>query len=158
MQDFFKHILYSTDELDLEKLFNQLGINYQLIPENKQMEKGGYVKTTVDRKNNGSLNVSHKTHTSGAEIVSVQEGGSACNFGLSNKDIIIAIDDYKISSQELDSKIASYPINTDVKVSYFRRDKLNHKQVTLKASDANTCYLSLKSENTNSAFDEWINP
>lgn len=158
MQDFFYFILYSTEELDLLRLFTHLGINYQLLPESKQMDKGGYVKSTLKRKAVCSLNLIHKRNPVGAEIVSVLEGGCAANIGLSNKDIVIALDGYRLDSGELDKRIAGYPVDSDIQISFFRRDKLYHRRCVLKISEANTCYLSFKEEQPNSTFNEWINP
>ncbi len=158
LQEFFDFILYSTDELDLSGLLSHLGINYQLLPESKQMDKGGYVKTPIQRTALCSLNIIHKENPVGAEIVSVFEDGCASNSGLSNKDIIIALDEYRVDSRELDKRIAGYPIESEIQISYFRRDKLYHRSCVLKASEANTCYLSFKDNQPNLAFNDWVNP
>ena len=158
LQEFFEFILYSTDELDLDSLFAQLGIKYQLVAESKQLDKGGYVKIPVQRKTLCSLNISHKENPVGAEIISVFEEGCASDSGLSNKDIIIALDGYRVDSRELDKRIAEYPIESEIQISYFRRDKLHHRICVLKASEANTCYLSFNGKQPNSNFNEWINP
>ncbi len=157
MQDFFRSILYSTEELDLQRLFTQLGINYQLLPESKQMDKGGYVKRLVKRNAVSSLNITHKANPVGAETITVLEGGCAANIGLSNKDIIIALDGYRVNSGELDKRIAAYPLESEIQISFFRRDKMHHRICVLRSSEANTCYLSFKEKQSNSAFNDWIN-
>jgi len=158
MQDFFKSILYSTQELDLQGLLNHLGINYQLLPESKQMDKGGYVKSPVERNATCSLNITHRENPVGAEIVTVLEGGCAANIGLSNKDIVIALDGYRVDSRELDKRIADYPLESHIQISFFRRDKLYHRNCELIASEANTCYLSFKESQPSSIFNDWMNP
>jgi len=158
MQDFFDFILYSTDELDLQTLFNQLGINYQLLPESKEMDKGGYTPSEVLRKPVCSLGINHKSSAGGINVISVFDGGCGSIAGLSNGDVIIAVDGFKIDSEELDKKIARYPIGSEIKISFFRRDKLYQRQVILKPTEANTCYLNFISTTYSEAFNSWINP
>jgi len=158
MQGFFDLILYSTQELDLQTLFKQLGINYQLLPESKKMEKGGYTTLEMEREPVCSLGINHKPNMSGVEIVSVFDGGCGQVGGLSHGDIIIAIDGYKISSKELDKKIAKLPIDSQVQICFFRRDKLYHRDIILKPTRANTCYLSFIQSEPSDVFNQWINP
>ena len=156
MNDFFKEVLYSTKELDLKSVFNILGLDYLLTSESKQMDKGGFKKTLPQSKPVCSLSITHKSNSIGAEIVSVLDDGSASNIGLSNKDIIIALDGYRVDSSELDKRIASYPLDTEISISFFRRDKLYHRLCRLTASEENTCFLGFSGEKTNSVFNDWI--
>ncbi len=158
MKDSFEHWLYSTNELDLAVVFEILGLDYQLASESKQMDKGGYRKKSLTTNPLCSLSITHKDNRVGAEIVSVLDNGSASNVGLSNKDIIVALNDYKVGSSELDKRIASYPLGTDISISFFRRDKLYHRNCRLQSSELNTCFLSFKNNKSSSAFDVWANP
>lgn len=156
MSDFFDFILYSTKELDLQRLFEQLGIEYQLVPETKQSDKGGYLAKAIKQSSVCSLNITHKMHSSGAQVNSVFDGGSASNIGLSNNDIIIALDDYRVESKELDKRISSYPLGSKIKISFFRREKLYHRNCELNVSEANICYLSFKQGAPDQAFNHWV--
>ncbi len=156
MDSFFNHLLYSTDELDLTSVFKKLNINFQVLAESKSLDKGGYASKIIERADVNSLNITHKTHSMGAEIINVFDHGCASEAGLSNKDIIIAIDGYRINSKELDQLLTGLPLETEIEVSYFRRDKLYHCAVKLTPSVANTCYLNLKTENHNDLFNDWI--
>jgi len=155
MKKFFDRILYSTKELELKSIFELMEIDYQLVSESKQMDRGGYRKKAIESNPTCSLSITHKANPVGAEIVTVLEGGSASKTGLSNKDIIIALDGYKVDSSELDKRIASYPIDTEISVSFFRRDKLYHRLCHLTASEANTCFLSFKNTSPSAAFNLW---
>jgi len=156
MADFFNQILYSTEELALEALFESLGIKYQLAAETKQTDKGGFRQKPIETKTVCSLSLSHRHHPSGAEIISVFDDGCASQMGLSNKDIIIAVDGYRVLSKELDKTIAKYPIDSKVEISFFRRDKLHHRTAVLTASVNRICYLSFEKEQINSRFKDWI--
>lgn len=157
MQDFFEHILYSTEELDLELLFEQMDVCYQLLPESKEMEKGGYTKTKIKTKPTCSLGINHKSNSGGAEIVSVFDGGCGSSGGLSSGDIIIAIDGYKVESSELDKTIAKFPLGSKIEISFFRRDKLYQRSIQLNPTQANTCYLSFNQSKPSEKFNEWVN-
>jgi len=97
MTDFFEHVLYSTDDLDLHNLFEGLGVNYRLCSSKNQNETGGFQRKLSDRSEVNSLAVTHKSANGGAEIMSVSNGGAASVSGLANKDLIIAIDGYRVS-------------------------------------------------------------
>jgi len=157
MTEFFNKHLHSIDNIELQALFLSLDLNYTLVSQETQMDKGGFNKSLKKDKTLSSLSVTHKTHDLGAEIVTVFEGGCSQMLGMSNKDIIIAIDGYHITSAELDAKISRYPLNSNIEISFFRREKLLHKKCRLKETEKNVCYLSYKNETTNSLFDDWIN-
>ena len=157
MQEYFNHLLYSTEELKLDSLFSNFGICFQLLPESKKMDKGGFVDKKVQREPTCSLGINHTTSASGAKIITVFDGGSASLSRLSSGDIIIALDGYKVSSSELDKLIAKFPDGSEVEISYFRRDKLYQRRIKLSSSVPNTCYLSFRDLQPSEAFMSWIN-
>ena len=56
---------------------------------------------------------------------------------------MLAIDGLKVSGDNLDARIASYPIGAIVHVHAFRRDELMEFAVTLQMAQKDTCYLKL---------------
>ena len=156
MSEFFNKALYSTEDLDLNTVFESLGVKFQLIPQYLHNEKGGFAKKPKQRKLVSFLGVTHKSDPLGAKIHSVSEESCAASAGLSNGDVIIAIENIRVNSSELDKVIARIPIGTQVCVSYFRRDRLFHTQCLLKEGDPNTCYLSIKNKEPDEALVRWI--
>ncbi|MFT6732270.1 MAG: putative metalloprotease with PDZ domain [Polaribacter sp.] len=159
MDEFFQHHLYSTEELDLASIFNRLGLVFQLVAESKQADGGGY-RVEIDKKivNKPSLAMTHKKDPLGASVKSVIDDGAGSLSGLSNKDIIIAVNDVRVTSEDLDLTIQKYKKGTVVKISYFRRDKLYHTECLLKPSEQNTCYISfINEQKPNNLFLSWIN-
>jgi len=155
MDLFFERALYSSQDLDLKTIFDELDIEYQVIPQYLFSEKGGYTKNIKNRKVVSFLGLTHKANAIGAQVVTVTETSCGAAAGLSNADIIIAIDNIRVTSKELDSVIARIPIGTAINISYFRRERLYHTQCVLSQGDANTCYLSFKSENPSEALLSW---
>ncbi len=157
IDSFVARLLYSTDELPLSVLFQELGIEYRLQSEAKQLETGGYVESFAELSSPSSLGVVAKVHSLGAELVSVYEDSSAAKSGLSNKDIIIAIDGYRVSFEQLDKTIAKYPVNSEVEISFFRRDKLHRRLCRLNPLTPNVCYLTTDKGNLKPELKTWLN-
>jgi len=155
MSEFFNRALYSTEDLDLDTIFAERGIHFQLVPQYLYNEKGGFVSQAKQRKLVSFLGITHNPDSLGAKIHSVTHGSCGAKAGLSNGDIIIAVDNIRVTSAELDNMIARIPIGTEVNISYFRRERLFHAKCQLKEGDANTCYLSLKDEEDVEALVAW---
>ncbi|MCW9017542.1 MAG: PDZ domain-containing protein, partial [Kangiellaceae bacterium] len=145
MNDFFGKALYSTDELDLKSLFDSVGIEFQMLSQYLHNEKGGFSKKLKSRKSVSFLGITHKADPLGAKVHAVVEGSCAVDAGISNGDIIIAVDNIRVASPELDKTIARIPIGEKVLISYFRREKLFNVECLLTEGDPNTVYLSFKS-------------
>lgn len=155
MQAFFEQTLYAVEDLDLQSVFDSLDIDYQLIPQYLSKEKGGYSEQPKERKPVAFLGATHTDDALGAKIYSVEKDSCAATAGLSNKDIIIAIDQQRITSSNLDETVAKIPVGETVNVSYFRRDRLYHAYCELTASKNNTCYLSFKNAKPSDSFMRW---
>lgn len=156
MDDFFNKALYSSEDLDLQSIFELLDIQYQVIPQYVHAEKGGYVTKPKERKIIASLGFKHKTHALGAFVQSINDSSCTAKAGLSNADIIIAIDDVRVTSNDLDKVIAKIPIGEEIKISYFRRDRLYHSLCELTPSENNICYLSFKNKEPSEAAIQWM--
>ncbi len=157
MTSFFQHILYTTDELDFDSFFTKLGIRYQLVPEVKQLEPGGFSEKIIERESKCSLGIIAKSHSMGTEIVSVYENASAQKAGLSNKDVIIAVNGYRVTYDKLDQTVASFPSGTNVTISFFRREKLFQRKCELQPLKPSVCYLSLEGDESSSQLSQWLN-
>ncbi|MGX5202246.1 M61 family metallopeptidase [Aliikangiella sp. IMCC44632] len=156
LHDFFEQALYSTEDLDLAAVFNYYGINFQLLPQLSWNEKGGFNTQLIEREASSYLGITHKADPLGVKIHSVGHGSCALEAGLSNGDIIIAINDLRVTSVEIDKLIAEIPLGEVVKISYFRRERLYHTECQLTASDPNICYLSFKNGAMNNQFKHWV--
>lgn len=156
MEAFFDKALYSTEELPLQNLFEQLGVDYQLLPQNTQDEKGGYRKKTKPHKAVSFLGLTHRPDPLGLKVVSVAEASCACQAGISNADIIIAIDNLRVTSSEIDKMVAQIPLGTKITISYFRRERLYHCECLLTEAEANSCYLSLKDSAVTPELLDWV--
>ena len=106
MNDFFQKALYSTSELDLKSMFDQLDVEFQLIPQYLHNEKGGFSEKSKLRKSVPFLGVTHIPDPLGAKVVSVLEDSCAADAGISSGDIIIAVENIRVTSPDFDKTIA----------------------------------------------------
>jgi predicted metalloprotease with PDZ domain len=159
MKAFFDRVLYSCEEVNLTEIFDRVDIEYQLVAQQTSLDKGGYSekpKQTATSYNKAFLGITHKAHAQGAEVVTVAETSCAVKAGLSNADIILAIDDRCVTSNELDTHIGAIPVGAEVKISYIRRQRLYHTQCILEPSVANTVYLSFKDGKPSEKATNWL--
>ncbi len=156
MDNFFNQALYSTKELAIEKIFTELGINFQLLPQQKHNEKGGFVKAKLERKAVANLGITHKPDPLGVKVLTVDASTCGATCGLSSGDIIIAIDNIRVTSLELDKSIAQIPLGEKIQISYFRRERLYHVECLLTEVVPNIVYLSLQSEQESPELLAWL--
>lgn len=155
LNDFYNKALYTVEDLDLKSVFDSVGVEFQVIEQYLQSEKGGFVEHAKQRKSVSFLGITHRADDMGAKVVTVAEDSCAAVAGISNEDIIIAVENIRVTSSDLDQTIAKIPLNTEVCVSYFRRNRLYHTQIKLTKGLANTCYLSFKQQPVQALLD-WV--
>ncbi|HET9811556.1 MAG TPA: PDZ domain-containing protein [Sphingomicrobium sp.] len=73
----------------------------------------------------------------GMRLTTVERGSPAWNAGFTPDDIIVALDGKRVSDSRFDEAIGEYQPGATVTVSYFRRDQLAQKQLTLGAAPKN---------------------
>ena len=156
VKEFFQQMLYSTESLPLDNLFKELAIRYQTVSERRPLDPGGFCKQAVTDEIKNSLGATFREKDGGLEIVTVFDNGTASNNGLANKDIIVAIDGYRIRSGEIVKYLASKALGAEVEITYFRRDKLYHAHCQLTPSTENTCFLSFAEDTRNDVFKGWL--
>lgn len=99
-----QHLLYSTEELPLAELLQEFGVTYQV-----QVEKHLPFGAKVQEKSEGLL------------IQQVRRDSSAAQAGLSAHDVVIALDDIRITEKLWQAKAKE---NRTLRCHAFRRDEL----------------------------------
>ena len=152
LTDTFERLLRRYDDIRLHTLFPDFGIELQWRPAAGFEDKGGWkaeVKPRCD------LGVRPEHDALGVKLASVQEEGPAQLAGLAAGDIVIAIDQLRVSRATLDSVLARYSIGRRVSVHAFRRDELFSTELELRASPATTAGLRL-TEGEHPARAAWL--
>lgn len=110
------------------------------------------------RKGLPSLGVRTRKEGKDCKIASVYEGGAAHHAGLSAGDTLVALDDLRITSSNLDALLARYRIGDALHIHAFRRDELMTFEVNLQADMAPQVTLAMQEKPVAGAKlrDAWL--
>lgn len=144
------HWLTSSEDPPLAELLAGAGVALQLRPAQGPEDKGGWSDQPAPH---FSLGANYKVSGSGLELASVTVGGAAHQAGLAARDLIVALDGIKASSQRW-QELQHSPQGASIEVHFFRRDHLRQCQLTLQSPSPDSCGLRLTDQRP--AFD-WLN-
>lgn len=141
LNDFFEKYLYGVEELPLENLLEEVGIEYNLRATTSVDDKGGKENKSNDNAYSVSLGARLTQDNLGAKITQVFTNESAELAGLSSGDIIIAINNIQVNKANIDNIVNSYKVDEVIVIHAFRRDELYVFDLQLKSAELTTCYL-----------------
>ena len=137
----------SFDETDLVNILKQVtGDDYQAwwqenvhgyanVDFNKLLAKAGLTMNYAQKnKQRAWTGIKTKPSTNGLKISAIEKGSPAWNAGLMLDDIIIAIDDLRISDKDLGKRLKNFKPKDQVNITFFRRDELFTRMITLGAT------------------------
>jgi predicted metalloprotease with PDZ domain len=139
LNDFFNSALYSTEELPFNELLQEFGVKCQFFPRANLDDKGG-VKTTSHIRIDFGAQI--KARDTGIQIIQVTEQTAAYESGLQVGDVLIAIDKWEITKENLVAQLNALVIGQTTQLSVLRDKKL--KQLTFKATAATNDTIALE--------------
>ena len=119
---------YGTDKLPLDDLLADCGLRIEREP----------------RTASASLGIRSAGDDRECRITHVSEGGPAHEAGLSAGDVLIAIDDLRVTGSRLEALLAKYRPGATAGVLAFRGDVLQSRRVTFGAAPLATTILDAK--------------
>jgi predicted metalloprotease with PDZ domain len=139
---FWQNALYGTAELPLPELLTRRGLEWSLRVAENAADSGGKpgTATTAPR---ASLGIKIQNAEGGAALQHVYSDGPAMCAGLAAGDVVIAVNDVRVSASTLEKVLASYAPGAVLGIHAFRRDELLVFQVTVGEAVADTCVLLL---------------
>jgi predicted metalloprotease with PDZ domain len=159
LKTFFDNAVRGTDDLPLQNLLQDFGVDYELRAADSEADKGGKpgnvsarARVTLGAKISGNIE---------AKLQQVYDGGAAQKAGLSADDCIIALDGLRVNAATLDKMLGRKAPGDVVVILAFRRDELMAFDVTLQATPKDTCVLRLKEMRGSPAAkrrDDWLKP
>ena len=161
LRAFFDRALRSTEELPLRQLLATVGIEMQLRPAESSADRGGKPSSTplVRLGTRASLGVRTAEDAAGAKLTHVLDGGSAQAAGLSAGDVLVALNDLRITHRNLDKRLESLKPGDRARAHAFRRDELLRCDILLQASPADTCFLDAGGDApARRRRGAWLNP
>lgn len=143
LDDFFARYVYGTEDPPLEELFAYLGVEFYLRPAESSSDKGGQAskKTSQVLASRPVLGARTTGENGGVKLQTVLTGGAAEKAGLAAGDLLIAINDLRTTSSNLDKLLGRFDVGQKVMVHAFRRDELMTFDVVLQSPPVDTCEL-----------------
>ena len=92
------------------------------------------------------------------EIARVSRGSSAWEAGLTTGDQLVAINGVKVEAASFNKLMASFEAGDEVRVSFFRRDRLRETSLELKAHKGKPAleYMPNASDEQKRLFAKWL--
>ena len=147
LTDFFDHAIRSTEDLPVEELLAEFGIQVCTRPRSKNNDPGGKPNSKSEQlRTTGNLGVKYASADGGAKISVVYDDGAAQIAGLSAHDVIIAIDGLRVSHGNIYQTISNYNAGETITVHAFRRDELKRFTVLLQPPKEDVYYLKRMEE------------
>ncbi|HEY3487600.1 MAG TPA: PDZ domain-containing protein [Gammaproteobacteria bacterium] len=138
----FDRLLRGTEELPLQEIFNTVGIECCLRSAERQQDPGGQ-----PGKNGGEpradLGVMFRAGVPQAELQTVFNGAAAHQAGLAAGDVLIALDNIRLTAANIEHRLQRYQPGDEVLIHAFRRDEFMSFKVRLQEAEKNICYLRL---------------
>ncbi|MBY6095466.1 M61 family metallopeptidase [Ferrimonas balearica] len=136
VSDLFAY-LDNTDDLPLEDLLAQVGVEMRMRAANGNGDKGGQGKPALK----ASLGARYRAEAFGVRIEAVAEGGNAHRAGLAAGDRLIAVDNLEVAGN-LDTQLERYGEGSELTIHWFRRDELMSGTLELRPAPMDTVVLS----------------
>jgi predicted metalloprotease with PDZ domain len=139
VSDFFQSALYSTEELPFNELLEKFGVVCHFLPRENLDDKGGVMPTSPIKIDFGAQ---VKAQEIGIQIVQVTEQTAAYESGLQVGDVLIAINKWVVSKENLIPQLNHLTIGQTVQLSVIRDKKL--KPLTFLARTASKDTIALE--------------
>ncbi|MBP9741862.1 MAG: M61 family metallopeptidase [Burkholderiales bacterium] len=138
-----EHFVETCDELPLLDLLSGFGVRIHRLAHRRYEEVGRVIDKISDLPKLEFLDIGCKLtkDTIGYKINYVYTGSVAQSAGLSANDILIAIDNIKLT--DFNKQISLYKLGDSIKLSIFRGETLFNLKIKLKKSQSNVIYLEI---------------
>ncbi|MDO6428618.1 PDZ domain-containing protein [Thalassotalea sp. 1_MG-2023] len=101
---------------------------------NKLLAKAGLeISYGKEDKKKAWTGLSTSSHSNGLLVRAVEKGSPAWQAGFTTDDIIVAVDGLRIADKDLKKRLTNFKPETEVEFTFFRRDQLMTKTITLAA-------------------------
>jgi predicted metalloprotease with PDZ domain len=141
LAEFFTAYVYGTDELPLADWFGAIGVGCRLRSTTGPEDRGGCTSEIALVPNVPALGALFEAGSEGLRLTHVSRGGVAEEAGLAAGDVIIALDEQRVTASNLQDLLQRQAEVTQV--HYFRRGMLRSSQLAVRPGPPDTCDLWL---------------
>jgi predicted metalloprotease with PDZ domain len=161
LREFFERYVRGKGDLPLQKLLQDFGLVMHLRPQDAADDCGG--KPSSPERTPPppwlGMNVSAKT---GRNVVTlVHNDGPAEYAGIAPGDELVALNDVRLTADNIDTRLREYHAGDRVMLTVFRNDGLLNLRVRLAEPPEDTCWLELDTHRTDEAdhrLSAWLHP
>jgi predicted metalloprotease with PDZ domain len=132
--------LYSTEELPFNELLEKFGVKCHFSPRENLEDKGGVMTTSPIKIEFGAQ---IKAQEIGIQIIQVTEQSAAYESRLQVADVLIAIDKWVVSKENLIPQLNNLTIGQTVQLSVIRDKKLKQLPFVATAAASDTIALEV---------------
>jgi predicted metalloprotease with PDZ domain len=137
---FFQSALYSTEELPFNELLEKFGVVCHFLPRENLDDKGGVMPTSPIKIDFGAQ---IKMQEIGVQIIQVTEQTAAYESGLQVGDVLIAINKWVVSKENLIPQLNHLTIGQTVQLNVIRDKKLKPLTFLARAASKDTIALEV---------------
>jgi len=153
--EWWQQNVHGTIPLDFDSLLAQAGLmmSYQKTSSSDNEDKSKDKLVTK-----AWTGIKTKKSNNGLTITAVEKNSPAWQTGLTLDDIIVAVDGLRIIDKDLDSRLKNFKAEQAIEITFFRRDQLMSKKLTLGAIAKNKLMivpLPKVSKKQKALFREW---
>ncbi len=138
-------LLNKAQRVDLTSLLADVGIAYNKV----KYKKLNSLETTEQTDYAPFLGAMYQTQNLGVKITQVLEDSPAAEAGLAVNDLLIAVDNIKVTAKSLQQLADHLNENQTVSCIYFRDDQLQHSQLRFIDSPLKAIEVTIKDESLN---------
>ena len=159
LAEFFEAAIRGVDDLPLQQLLQDVGVDFMLRPAESATDLGGQGVRTSTPVSRVSFGMKTRDELGRCKVTAVVDGSAAQLAGISPGDELLAVDEIKISHASLELLRARLVADQPVTVHLFRRDELIATRCTPRPAPAEVCQLSMDpaaSPEAAKARDTWL--
>lgn len=123
----FKQHLYSNKRIDLTAELANYGVELQ----QHKFKKLNSLETTSETNFHAYIGANYKAQPFGLMITQVLEKSPAAKAGLAVNDVLIALDEVKVTEQSIQAIVEHQPENSELTCHFFRDDQLLSSTITV---------------------------
>ena len=150
LEAFFDSALYSCDELPLKECLGYFGLEFNHRTMSNDSDKGGKSASNTSRHQFGA---SYKSTELGVKVLRVREETPAYDAGIQVGDRLIAIDQWQITNDNIQTLINNAELDTEVLISLLRDGKFKQINLPIRTAPKDSIYLTVADD---VAVKQWI--
>lgn len=140
LTEFFEQALYTTQELPFETLLKEFGVKVNFFPRDKLDEKAGTASTEPFLYDFGAQ---VKDKEVGVTVLQVSDLSAVFNAGLQVKDVIVAMNNWQVSTSNLKHIINNLVLGQKINITVLRDKKLKTLTFTAEPAILDSIFLEV---------------